>query len=53
VAQVPPEVVGELLRPAVHLPAAKHVEGGVVDQEDPARPLALGIAERADVDALG
>ena len=53
VAEVPPEVVGQLLRPAVDLPAAEHVEALVVDQEDAARRLALGVAERADVDALG
>ena len=53
VAEVPPHVVGEVLRAAVDLPAAEHVEGLVVHHEDAARALALGVAERADVDAAG
>ena len=53
VAEVPPEVVGELLRPTVDLPAAEHVEALVIDQENAARRLALGVAERLDIDPLG
>ena len=53
VAEMPPEVVGEVLRPAVDLPAAEHLEGLVIHQEHAARALALGVAERADIDALG
>ena len=53
VAQVPPGIVGEVLGPAVHLPLAAHVEGLVVHQEHAARSLALPVAERGHVDALG
>ena len=52
VAEVPPRVIGEVLRPAIDLPVAAHVEGLVVHQEDAARRLAFAIAERRDVDAL-
>src|SRR5260370_11379208 len=52
VAEVPPEVVGEILRPAVELPAAADLEGVVVDDEDAARPIAGYRAERADVDPI-
>ena len=41
-----------MLGSAVHLPLAAHVEGLVVHQEHAARPLALPIAERGDIDAL-
>ena len=54
VVEVPPEVVGEVLRTAVLLPRADDLEGVVVQQRDAAGPL---IAERrtqiGDVDALG
>ncbi len=51
-AEMPPEIISQLLRSAVDLPAAQHLEGLVVHQEDAARPVARGIAERADIDAL-
>jgi hypothetical protein len=51
--QMPPEVVGELLRTAVGLPLALDGEVVVVEQEDAAGPVALGVAERGDVDAVG
>ena len=51
--EVPPEVVGELLRPAVGLPLALDREVLVVEQEDAAGPVAVGVAERGDVDAVG
>ena len=35
--QVPPGVVGQVLRSAIGLPGAQHVEGVVVEQRDPAR----------------
>src|SRR5438132_5622618 len=52
VAEMPPEIVGEVLRPSVHLPLAEHVEGVVVEEEDPSWPLAVGRTERADVDSF-
>src|SRR6185437_10218904 len=53
VAEMPPHVVGEFLRPALDLPAAEHLEALMVHEEDAARPLALLIAERAHIDAVG
>ena len=50
--EVPPEVVGELLRPAVGLPLALDGEVLVVEQEDAAGPVSLGVAERGDVDPV-
>jgi hypothetical protein len=50
--EMPPEVVRELLRPAVDLPLALDREVLVVEQEDAAGPVAGGIAERRDVDAV-
>ena len=52
VAEMPPGVVGEMLRAAIDLPLAAHVEGLVVHQEDAARALALAVAERRDIDAF-
>ena len=52
VVEVPPEVVGELLRPAVGLPGALDREVLVVEQEDAAGPVAVGVAERGDVDPV-
>ena len=51
--EVPPEVVGQLLRPAVLLPGALDREVLVVEQEDPAGAVAVGVAERGDVDPVG
>jgi hypothetical protein len=53
VAEVPPGVVGEELRPTVDLPAAERLEAFVVHQEDAARPAAVRAAERRDIDAAG
>ena len=53
VTEVPPEVVSKLLRAAVQLPAALHREGVVVDDENTARPVSVGRAQRADVDSVG
>src|SRR5439155_12256029 len=46
VAEMPPHVVGEMLRAAIDLPAAKHLEALVIHHEDAAGPLPLLIAER-------
>jgi hypothetical protein len=50
---VPPEVVGEALGPTVLLPSSLDLEGVVVEHEDAAGLIAVGVAERADVDAIG
>src|SRR5215212_5842455 len=52
IAEVPPEVVVQVLLAPLDLPAAAHVEGVVVEDEDPTRPVAVGGTERADVDAV-
>ena len=52
-AEMPPGVVGQQLRPAIDLPAAANVESFVVHEEDAAWRLALAVGERGDVDALG
>jgi hypothetical protein len=53
VVDVPPEVVGELLRAAVLLPRALEGEVVVVHEEQPARPAAVGGAEGAHVQPVG
>lgn len=53
--QVPPEVVVLVLRAAVDFPAAEHVEGLAVHDEDAGRAVGAVLAcaaERADVDAF-
>ena len=40
-AEVPPEVVSEILRAAIDLPPAEHVEALVIEQEDSARAVAV------------
>ena len=52
-ADVPPDVVGELLRAAVDLPLALDREVVVVEQEDAAGAVAVGGAERAGVEPVG
>src|SRR5215470_5156740 len=51
VAEVPPAVIGELLRPAVDLPAAERLEALMINDEDTARGLAVLIAQRRDINA--
>jgi hypothetical protein len=52
VAEVPGEVVSEILRTSVDLPATEDVEAVVVEEEDAAGALAIGSAEGAHVDTL-
>src|SRR4051812_46919732 len=54
--QVPPEIIVELLRPAIDLPAPEHLEGFAVHDEHAGRTVGAVRArapERTDVDALG
>ena len=52
--EVPPGVVGQVLRAAVGLPGPQHVERGVVEQRDPARPVvAVRAAEARQEDPVG
>ena len=52
-AQVPPEIVGQLLWPTFPLPRALDFETSVVEQEDAARPVAIRRADGVDVDRVG
>src|SRR5919202_98743 len=52
VAQVPPEVIGEVLRSPLYLPGPQRIEALVIHDEDASRPLPIGGTERAHVDAL-
>src|SRR5919202_1755974 len=52
VAQVPPEVVGEVLRSPLYLPSPQGVETLVIHDEDAAGTLPVGSTERAHVDTL-
>ena len=52
VAQVPKEVIREVLRAAVHFPLAQHVEAVGVHGENPARAIAASRAECGAIDAL-
>src|SRR5215207_10295498 len=53
VGQVPPEIVGKLLRAAIYLPAPQGLKGLVIHDEDTPRPVPVGGAQGADVDAVG
>ena len=53
VAEMPPEIIGKLLRSAIHLPLAKHVEAVGIEQEYAPGRLALGVSERIHIYALG
>ena len=50
--QVPPEVVVQILIAAIDFPFPEHVEGEMVEQENPTRSVARGRAERAHEDAI-
>src|SRR5215210_3738088 len=52
VAEVPPEVVGQVLRSPVDLPGSQGVEALVVHDEDAPRAAAIGSAQRTHVEAL-
>src|SRR3712207_4262528 len=52
VAQVPPEIVGEVLRTALDLPAPKGLKALVIHDEDTARALPVGGTKSTHVDAL-
>jgi len=53
VADVPPDVVGEVLRAAVDLPAPARAEVVVVEKQHAARTVAGRVAQRRDVEAVG
>ncbi len=53
VTQMPGEVVAEALRTAVLLPDSLGLEAVVVEDEDATGALAVGGAERGDVDPVG
>ena len=51
-AEMPPEVIGQFLRTAVHFPLTHDLETLRIEQENAARRLAFPVAERVDVDAF-
>ena len=53
VAEMPPEVVGQVLRSAVDLPAAEHVDALMVEQKESAGTVAVGSTQRAHIDRVG
>ncbi len=53
VTQVPEEIVGQILRPAVLLPPALHLEGLMVEGEDAAGAVPIGGPEGIQVDPIG
>ena len=52
-SEVPPEVVGEVLGSAVAFPSAFDLERLRVEDENPARTVAVGVAKGVDIDAVG
>ena len=50
---VPPEIVGQLLRAPVKFPRADWLEGVVVKEHDATGRATVGRAQRADVDGIG
>src|SRR5215203_4163512 len=53
IGQVPPEIVGKLLRTAIYLPAPQGLKGLVIHDEDTPRTVAVGGTQRAYVEAVG
>ncbi len=51
--EVPPEIVGKILRAAVDFPAAENVERIVVEDENAARAVAGNGADGVDINAVG
>src|SRR5216683_603004 len=52
VAKMPPEIIRELLRPAIDFPSAEHLEALVIEQEYSAGSVALGRPQCADVNRI-
>src|ERR1700719_943392 len=53
VAEMPPKIVREILRPAIDFPSPEHVEALVIEQEYSAGTVASGCSESAHVDCVG
>src|SRR6266540_4138938 len=53
VAEMPPYIVTELLRPAIDLPAAERLETLLIHDEHAARCFAVFVSQRCDIDAPG
>src|SRR5829696_10070252 len=52
VTQMPPEVVGEVLRPPLDFPAPQGIKAFVVHDEDAARAISIGGTESTHINAL-
>src|SRR6516162_8511070 len=53
VAQMPPEVIGQLLRSSIDLPFPENIEALGVHDEDASRTLPIGRSQCASVDPVG
>src|SRR5829696_7195784 len=53
VTEMPPEVIRQVLRSAIALPATLNLERLWIEHEDAAGAVAVSVAERVDVDAVG
>src|SRR5450755_1125601 len=51
-AQMPPEVIGQILRPSIQFPFAEDIEAVVIDYENSTRTVAAGGSEGARIDSL-
>src|SRR6266516_2352235 len=52
-SQMPPKIVMQKLRTAVHFPLPENFERFAVEHENAARAVAIRCSKRADVNALG
>src|SRR5687767_13393526 len=52
-SQVPPEIVGKLLRTAIQLPLAEHIEALMVHHENSSGTAAVRSSQRANQDPVG
>src|ERR1700716_3724545 len=51
-AQMPPEIVRQLLRSTIDFPASEHVEVIMINKEDSAWSGPIGCAKRADINTF-
>src|SRR5262245_13850810 len=52
VAEMPPEIIGQVLWSPVYLPLSKHIERFTIEQEDASWPTSFRRPQSADIDAF-
>src|SRR5262245_31961620 len=52
VAEMPPEIIGQVLWSPVHFPLSKHIEGFTIEQEDSSWPTSLWRPQSAHIDSF-